>query len=107
LIVMSGTAGTSFLDGKGARLVALGVLIAVGALLLRIHWADFFPPPQAELSKDDPVAICMAERAAGIDKMLADGVIDENQARQFKGRAEALCQAQEGGGSGPPPLPTN
>ena len=95
----------SFLDGWGARGVALLVLIAVGALLLRIHWADLFPPPEAELSADDPVAICLADRAADIDKMLADGVINESQAAQFKGRAEALCQAQQGGGN-PPPLPT-
>jgi len=104
---MSGTTENSFLDGKGARLAALGVLIAVAALLLRIHWDDLFPPPQAELSKDDPVAICLAERAEGIDKMLAEGVIDENQAQQFKGRAEALCQAQQGGSNQPPPLPAN
>lgn len=104
---MSESAKQSFLDGAGARLVALGVILAVGAVLLRIHWFDLFPPPQAVLDPDDPVALCLAARAADIDKMLADGVIDEQQAGQFKGRAEALCQAQQGGGSGPPPLPGN
>ena len=98
---MSKPGDSSFLDGKAARLVALGVLLVVAALLLRIHWDDLFPPPAGYF--DDPVAICMAARAADIDKMLADGVIDEGQAQQFKGRAQALCQAQQGGGNPPPP----
>jgi len=104
---MSKSAKQSFLDGAAARLVALGVILGVGAILLRIHWADLFPPPQAALDPEDPVALCLAARAADIDKMLADGVIDEQQAGQFKGRAEALCQAQQGGAGAPPPLPVN
>jgi hypothetical protein len=102
---MGGAAKDSFIDGWGARLVALGVILAVGAVLLRIHWFDLFPPPQAAVEPNDPVALCLAARSADIDAMLADGVINEQQAQQFKGRAEALCEAQQGGGSGPPPLP--
>ena len=81
----------SFLDRPAARLVALGVLLLVAASLAFMHRDDLFPPPPAATIADDPVARCLAERAAGIEQMLADGVIDEAQAGQFKGRAAALC----------------
>lgn len=92
----------SFLDRPAARLVALGVLLLVAASLAFMHRDDLFPPPPAATLADDPVARCLAERAAGIEQMLAEGVIDEAQARQFKGRAAALCEAQEGKGAAPP-----
>ena len=43
---------------------------------------------------DDPVQICLAERAPAIDAMVADQVIDENQADLFRSRAAALCETQ-------------
>lgn len=101
---MSDSPESSFLDGRSARFAALAVLLAVAALLLRIHWADLFPPPEAERAADDPVALCMAERVAGIEAMQRDGTITADQAQLFSVRAEALCQAQQGGGSAPPPL---
>lgn len=97
-------------DGPWARVAAVLVLIAVIAILAAMHWDDLFAPQQAAApAADDPVALCLAGRAGDIDKMRADGVIDEAQATLFVSRAEALCQAQFGGGSGPPPaggLPT-
>jgi hypothetical protein len=104
---MSGTGGKSFLDGFGGRLLALTVLVTVGAILLRIHWLDLFPPPEAAVDSDDPVALCFAARASEIDGMLAEGVINEQQAEQFKGRANALCASQQGSPAAPPPLPAN
>jgi len=85
--------------------VAALVLLIVAASLGWIHRDDLFPPEQAAApAGDDPVALCLAQRAADIDKMQADGVIQADQATLFKSRAEALCQAQEGQGAGPPPV---
>jgi len=50
---------------------------------------------------NDPVALCLAERAPGIAAMRADGTIDELQAELFLTRAEALCQAQAGQANAP------
>jgi hypothetical protein len=94
----------SFLDGMGGRLMALAVLAGALASLAVIHWEDLFPPDEVQRAADDPVAICLAARASDIDKMVEEGVVTETQAATFKQRAEALCQAQVGGGNGPPPL---
>jgi hypothetical protein len=99
------TRDKAFLDRPLARFLAALVILLVVASLLAIHWKDLFPETAGEgAAADDPVALCLAERAADIDKMEADGVIDDRQAALFKQRAEALCQA-EFGESGPPPLP--
>ncbi|MEO3429249.1 hypothetical protein AAFN88_10360 [Pelagibius sp. CAU 1746] len=73
------------------------------AALAFMHRDDLFPPEQAVAAPDDPVALCFAERAKDIDNMLAEGTINAQQAGLFKGRAEALCQAQLGGGGPPAP----
>ena len=91
------------LDGLAARLVALLVLLLVVACIAWVNRDSLFPPEQAEVPADDPVALCLAERAVGIDKMLAEGTINEGQATLFKSRAEALCQAQQGQSGAPPP----
>ncbi len=93
----------SFLDRPVARLLAIGVALLMAAALGFMHRDDLFPPEEAAADPDDPVALCFAERAKDIDAMLAEGTINAQQAELFKGRAEALCQAQVGGGSGPPP----
>ena len=90
------------LDGLAARAAALLVLLLVVAGIGWLHRDSLFPAEQAAApAADDPVAQCLAERAKGIDEMLAQGTIDEGQATLFKSRAEALCQAQHGK-SGPP-----
>lgn len=89
------------LDKPLARLGALGVFVAVAALLGYIHRDDLFPPPAPALDPNDPVALCLAERAPGIEAMRADGTIDERQAELFLARAEALCQAQAGQANAP------
>lgn len=91
----------SRLDKPLARLGALGVFFAVAALLGYVHRDDLFPPPAPALDPNDPVALCLAERAPGIEAMRADGTIDERQAKLFMSRAEALCQAQAGQASAP------
>lgn len=80
------------------------ILLLVAAGIVWLNRDSLFPAEAPALSADDPVALCLAERAKGIDEMLAQGTIDEGQATLFKSRAEALCQAQHGQ-SGPPSLP--
>ncbi|MEQ8326929.1 MAG: hypothetical protein RH951_07205 [Parvibaculum sp.] len=100
------TPEVSFLDRPAARFCALGVALLMGAALAFMHRDDLFPPQTAGgLAADDPVAQCFAERAADIDSMVAEGTVTGDQGRLFKSRAEALCQAQLGGGNNAPPPP--
>ncbi len=93
----------SALDRPAARWIAVAVALAGAAALAMIHRDDLFPPEQAAApAADDPFQICLSQRRADIDQMRADGVIDENQAKLFLGRAEALCQDQAGGNAPPP-----
>ena len=92
------------LDRPLARFGAVGVFLAVAALLGFIHRDDLFPPPAPAVDPNDPVMLCLAERAVGIETMRADGTITEGQAELFMSRAEALCQAQAGQ-AGAPALP--
>jgi hypothetical protein len=82
-----------FLDRPVARLVALGVALLCIAILAWLHRADLFPRFAPEAA-DDPFARCFAERAAEIDGMLDEGVIDQARAELFKSRAEAMCRAE-------------
>ena len=84
------------LDRPLARLGALGVFVIVAGLLGYIHRDNLFPPPAPVVDANDPVALCLAERAPGIEAMRAEGTIDDSQAELFLARAEALCQAQAG-----------
>ena len=93
----------SALDGPAARVAALAVFLLAAAALGWVHRDDIFPPEKT--AADDPVALCVAGRWAGIDGMVADGTVDTARAALFKARAEALCWAQAGQGSGPPKLP--
>ena len=85
---------TAFLDRPAARVLALLCFALSIALLAYIHWDDLFPTAAPETAGDDLFARCFAERAAGIDNMREEGVIDEAQETLFKSRAEALCRAQ-------------
>jgi hypothetical protein len=82
-----------FLDRPVARLVALGVALLCIAILVWLHRADLFPRFAREAA-DDRFARCFAERAAEIDGMLDEGVIDQARAELFKSRAEAMCRAE-------------
>ena len=94
---------SSALDRPAARWIAVAVALAGAAALAMIHRDDLFPPEGAAApAADDPFQICLSQRRADIDQMRADGVIDENQAKLFLGRAEALCQDQAGGNAPPP-----
>ncbi len=95
---------SSRLDRPLARIAALAVFLLMAAALGYLHRDDLFPPEAAVPDPDDPVALCFADRARGIDAMLADGTIGAEQAALFKTRAEAMCQDQFGAGATPAPL---
>ena len=92
---MSDHGRQSALDRPAARAIAVVVLAGVAGALVYIHRDDLFPPdPVAAAAPDTPFALCVAERHADIDQMIADGHVDEQKAAVFKQRAEALCRAQ-------------
>jgi hypothetical protein len=86
----------SALDRPAARVVALGVFLVAAGVLGWFHRDDIFPPEAAALA-DNPIARCIAERWAGIDRMAAEDPIDAARAKRFKASAEAWCRAQGGG----------
>ena len=92
------------LDRPLARGLAAGVFVACLALLGWLERERLFPS-EVTVDADDPVQLCIAERAAGIDSMLAEGVIEAPQAELFKARAAAMCQDTVGDGGGGPALP--
>jgi hypothetical protein len=89
-----------FLDRPVARVLAALVFVGCLAALLYLergrvwHAAD-------QTAADDPFARCFAERAAQIDRMQNEDVIEPAQAELFKSRAEAMCraEAEERGGA--------
>ena len=96
----------AFLDRPVARLCALAVLVLCATALVYIHRNDIWPTPKVEaVGGDDPIALCMRDRLAGIDAQLRDGVLKPEQAELFRTRVDALCQAQNrrGGPEGLPP----
>jgi hypothetical protein len=88
----------SVVDRPAARAAALAVVLLVLAAVVWIHRDSLFPPEAAATPADDAAARCLAKRAAEVDKMVAEGVIGEDQAALFKSRAEAFCTAQFGAG---------
>jgi len=85
-----------FLDGPGARIVALLVVIACAAVLGYIHRDDLFPaePVNADAGLNPEFVKCRDARTAQVEKMLNDGVIDQLKFDAFRERAVAFCTAQ-------------
>jgi hypothetical protein len=84
----------AFVDRPIARLLALCVALLCVAALAWLHRADLLPAAAAPEIADDPFSRCFAERSAQIDNMVAEGVVESEQANLFKSRAEAMCRAQ-------------
>ena len=85
-----------------AAVVCLGCVAALAWLERERLW----PGAASELAADDPFVRCFAERAAQIDRMQSEGVIEAAQAELFKSRAEAMCRAEtQPPGAGLPALP--
>jgi hypothetical protein len=90
----------AFLDRPLARGLALLVFVGCAGALAWLERAWLFPP---EVAADDPVALCIAERSAQIDDLVADGRIQTGQAELFKSRVRTLCQSAGAGAPGLPP----
>lgn len=103
---MASTRDRSFLDGPYPRLMAAMVLALVIAALLTIHWDDLFPPEQAAVMGDDPVALCIAERSAEIDAMIEENPQMSSRRETMLARLAPMCEDLVGeGAGGAPPLP--
>lgn len=95
-----------FVDGPGARLVALGVILAASAALAYLHRDTLFPPDATQQTAGNPqLAACLAQRIGAVDKMKAEGVVSDAQYGAFRARAEAFCLQQFGQKAGPPGAP--
>lgn len=83
------------LDRPSARVGAVLVGLAAAALLIFIERDRFLA---AELPEVDPAdaafLACFEQEVATIERMQADGVVDESRATLFRSRAEARCRAQ-------------
>jgi hypothetical protein len=95
-----------FLDRPIARVLAAVVLVGCVAALVYIERERLWPTTAGESAADDPFARCFAERAAQIEKMQDEDLIQPAQAELFKTRAEAMCRAEaQGPGDAAPVLP--
>jgi hypothetical protein len=94
------------LDRPMARVLAAVVFLACVAALVYLERERLWQAAADQSAADDPFGRCFAERAAEIDRMVAENLIEEAQAALFKTRAEAMCRAtNEGSGDAAPPLP--
>jgi hypothetical protein len=95
-----------FLDRPAARVLAAAICLGCVAAFVWLERERFWPAASSRTGADDPFVRCFTERAAQIDRMQADGMIDATRAELFKSRAEAMCRTQTAGpGTGAPPLP--
>ncbi|MCI0429661.1 MAG: hypothetical protein L0210_03825 [Rhodospirillales bacterium] len=92
-----------WLNGRGARVVAVLVAVSAGAVLAYLHRDDLFPSERKPSPAEAAFEQCMAERAAGIDEMVRQQVITAEQEALFRQRAEALCRAQSAPADAAPP----
>lgn len=75
-----------------ARLIAIMVMVASAGVLTWHHRDDLFPAPEEEATSINPEReACLTQRFGEIDTMIADGIINQQQADQFRTRAEAFC----------------
>ncbi len=88
----------AFLDRPIARCLAFLVFLGCLSALGWLERARLFPP---KVAADDPVAVCIAERAAQIDDLVTKGRIQAGQVELFKSRAREMC-AGAGAPVGPP-----
>jgi len=101
---MTGPGGRSFVDGPGARVAAMLVILVCGAALAYLHREALFASGGKPIVTGNPrLAACLAERLGAVDRMQAEGIVNEAQYADFRARAEAFCQHEFGGDAGPPP----
>ena len=95
-----------FLDRPIARMIAALVFLGCVAALVYLERERLWQAAADGAGADDPFGRCFAERAAQIDRMQDEGVIEPAQAELFKSRAEAMCRAEaQDPGNTAPSLP--
>jgi phage gp36-like protein len=95
-----------FLDRPVARVLAALVFVGCAAALVYLERERLWQTAANRTAADDPFARCFAERAAQIERMQEEDVIEAAQAELFKTRAEAMCRAEaQGTGNAAPALP--
>ncbi len=104
------TASRSFADSIFARLIALAIAVLIGWVFY-VNWADDIRALFADkgpgipiITQQTPVQTanpalqaCLKQRVGDVDKMKADGVINDAQYASFRERAEQICRAQNPG----------
>jgi len=82
------------LDRPAARVVAVAVMLAAAGALAAVHRDDLsLLLADSPAGPADPLARCIAQHHATIDKGIADGVFGAEQAALFKQRAEGMCRS--------------
>lgn len=84
------------------RAVAVVVFALCVAALVYVHRDDLLPAeaPELEEGLNPEFVKCRDERKGHVEKMLADGVIDQAKRDQFVERAVAMCASQFPPGGG-------
>ena len=82
-----------FLDRPVARVLAGLVFLGCVAALVYLEREQVWQVAADQSAADDPFARCFAERAEEIDRMVAENMIQQDEAELFKSRAEAMCRA--------------
>ncbi|MFN0262999.1 hypothetical protein ACKTEK_03880 [Tepidamorphus sp. 3E244] len=91
---MNETTEAGFADSVWAKVIALVLILACAAIIAWQHREAFLPSAQDAASANPQLDACIAERTGQVDKMRADGVIDDRQADSFRTRAIQFCQQQ-------------
>ena len=94
----------SLVDGPAPRIVAvLLILISVATLAYLHREALISAGEKPEAAANPRLAACLAERVGAVDKMQAEGIVNEAQYAAFRARAEAFCSQQFGENTAAPP----
>jgi hypothetical protein len=97
----------SFIDSILARLIALAIAVLIGVIFF-VYWADDIrtlmagdEPQIPVFAEQGPVVgvnpalqDCLDQRVGDVDKMKAEGIVNDAQYASFRQRAEELCRAQ-------------
>lgn len=110
---MAKASQNSFWEGRGARGIALLIILICLASLGYIHRNDLFPPEvkQVETGLNPEFIKCRTARLGSVEKMRDDKIINARQYDTFKSRALAFCtskfppQGKQSPGNRPPGPP--
>lgn len=102
--VATGVHQRTYLDTWIARVVALGVALAMFALIFvtfgeaiggAIGVRDETAGQDLDPTTDPALTACIERRAAALDRDRSAGVIDQRQFDNFSARVAELCRAQQ------------